>query len=131
MDAAQIVENMLRIMQSGWNNANGDEFAKPFAGKSQFTDIRGTFYQDASQQDLAGAHHGLFMSLYKGTRVTYKLIRASQIDQNTILANASAAMENAPAALQGANSSSITMVLNHIDGEWKIVAFHNTLVIQK
>ncbi|HUR30087.1 MAG TPA: SgcJ/EcaC family oxidoreductase [Saprospiraceae bacterium] len=131
MQIEEIVHSIIATLESGWNTGNGAEFARPFADISQFTDIRGTFHQNASPKALGEAHQGLFMSIYKGSKVTYQLVQASQIDDNTILANVSAALDAPSGPLAGKNSSAITMVITKTGEEWKIKAFHNTLVINR
>ena len=84
----EIVQKILNTLESSWNNANGTEFATPFADTSDFVDIRGSLYPNATQQQLGQAHHGLFMGIYKGSKVVYKLVQSILIDQNTILAHA-------------------------------------------
>lgn len=130
MDAKEIAQNILKTLESGWNNANGTEFAKPFADKSEFVDIRGTLYQNAAPQYVGEAHQGLFMSIYKDSKVKYDLIQSMLIDQNTILANASAALDAPTGPLAGKGTSTITMVITKSGDTWKIRAFHNTLVMK-
>lgn len=131
METQEIVRSIIATLESGWNNANGAEFAKPFAEVSQFTDIRGTFHQNASPQALGDAHQGLFMSIYKGSKVSYELVQATQIDEHTILANVKSQLDAPTGPLAGKNASAITMVLTRSNNDWKIVAFHNTLVINR
>jgi uncharacterized protein (TIGR02246 family) len=130
MDAKEIAENILNILENGWNNASGTEFAKPFADTSEFVDIRGTLYKNATAKYVGEAHQGLFMSIYKDSKIKYDLIQSKVIDQNTILANASAALDAPTGPLAGKGTSTITLVITGSGDAWKIRAFHNTLVMK-
>ena len=130
MDTKEITQNILQTLENGWNNADGREFAKPFADKSEFVDIRGTLYQNATPQYVGEAHQGLFMSIYKDSKIKYELAQSTLIDQNTILANARAALDAPTGPLAGKGTSTITMVITGSGDTWKIRAFHNTLVMK-
>jgi len=131
MNTKEIAQNILNTLEKGWNNANGTEFATPFADTSEFVDIRGTLYPSATKQLLGEAHQGLFMSIYKESKIVYKLVQAILIDQNTIIANASTELDAPTGPLAGKNASTITMVITKSDNTWKIRAFHNTLVMKQ
>lgn len=130
MDTKEIAQNILKILENGWNNASGTEFARPFADKSEFVDIRGTLYQNATPQYVGEAHQGLFTSIYKDSKVNYELIQSMLIDQNTILANARATLDAPTGPLAGKGASTITLVVTNSGAAWKIRAFHNTLVMK-
>jgi uncharacterized protein (TIGR02246 family) len=128
METQQIAQSILSTLENAWNSANGAEFAKPFADISEFVDIRGTYHQNAIPQYVGEAHQGMFMSIYKDSKVDYKLIQSVPIDQNTILVHASAELNAPSGPLAGISESMISMVLAGAEGNWKIRAFHNTLV---
>ncbi|MGB3080763.1 MAG: SgcJ/EcaC family oxidoreductase, partial [Saprospiraceae bacterium] len=115
MDTKEIAQNILNTLEKGWNNGNGAEFATPFADTSEFVDIRGTLYPSATRQLIAEAHHGLLMSIYKDSKIVYKLVQAMLIDQNTILANASTELNAPTGPLAGKNASTITLVITKSD----------------
>lgn len=131
MGTKEIAQNILNILEKGWNNANGTEFATQFADTSEFVDIRGTLYPNATRQLLGEAHQGLFMSIYKDSKIAYKLVQSILIDQNTIIANASTELDAPTGPLAGKNASTITMVITKSGDTWKIRAFHNTLVLKQ
>ncbi|MCC6866042.1 MAG: SgcJ/EcaC family oxidoreductase [Ignavibacteria bacterium] len=131
MDTKEITQNILAVMENGWNNTNGNEFAAPFKDISDFVDIRGVLHQNITRQKVADEHQGILMSIYKNSKVSYKCIQASLIDSNTILAHAGAELQAPTGPLAGKNSSVITLVLINSDGKWTIRAFHNTMVMKQ
>lgn len=128
MDIQEIAGNILQQLEKGWNNGNGTEFAEPFGEVSEFVNITGTLYPKQSRADIAAAHQDLFNGLYKDSRIVIKLLQAQQIDQNTMLVHTGTEMNSPAGPLAGRNESTITMVLIRSGDDWKIRAFHNTLV---
>lgn len=127
METKQIAQDILSTLESGWNNASGTEFSIPFADTSEFVDIRGTLYTNATPQQLGQAHQGLFMSIYKDSKVVYKHVQSTLIDANTILAHANTELDAPVGPLAGKNGSTVSMVIVRSGDDWKIRAFHNTL----
>lgn len=131
MGAIEITETVLKTIETGWNTANGTTFALPFDDVSDFIDIRGTLHQKVTRQYIGEAHQGLFMSIYKDSKISYSLIQAHSIDQNTIFANAKAALDAPSGPLAGKTASTISLVINKSGNDWKIKAFHNSLVAKQ
>lgn len=130
METKQIADNILNTLESGWNNASGAEFSIPFADASEYVDIRGTLHASATPQQLGQAHQGLFMSIYKGSKVVYEQVKSTLIDENTIIAYANAELDAPLGPLAGKNGSTVSMVLVRNGDNWKIRSFHNTLKIK-
>ncbi len=128
MEAEQISKGILKTLETGWNHANGTEFAQHFADTAEFVTIRGELHKNSSRKYLADAHQGLFMSIYKDSKVIYQLLQAVPIDSQTILVNAQTELDAPVGPLAGKNFSTVTLILVQSGGTWKIRAFHNTLV---
>lgn len=131
MENKKIVENILKVLEDGWNTASGATFAKPFMDVSEFVDVRGTLHQNATRQYLGQAHQDVFMNIYKDSKITYSLVQAQLIDDNTILANAKAVLDAPVGPLAGKSTSTISLVIIKTGDDWKIRAFHNTLVAKQ
>lgn len=131
MKALEISTTILKTLESGWNHASGTEYAKPFAELSDFVDIRGTLHKSSTKTYIGEAHQGIFGTIYKDSKVVYEPLQASYIDDNTIVAHAHTHLDAPVGPLVGKNSSTITMLLIQTEGEWKIRAFHNTLVAKR
>ncbi len=131
MEAKEITEPILKSMETGWNTANGTTFALHFDDVSDFVDIRGTLHQKVTRLYIGEAHQGLFMSIYKDSKISYSLIQAHSIDGNTIFANAKAVLDAPGGPLAGKSTSTISLVIIKSGTDWKIKAFHNTLVAKQ
>ena len=131
METQEISERILKTLEDAWNNGNGAEFSQPFADTCEFVDIRGSLHKNSTPKYIGNAHQGLFMSIYKDSKVVYQLIQATYIDNHTILANAQTELDSPAGPLAGKNFSTVTLILVESASAWKIRAFHNTLVAKR
>jgi uncharacterized protein (TIGR02246 family) len=128
MEATEISTGILVTLENGWNNASGAEFAQPFADTCEFVTIKGELHKNSTTKYIADAHQGIFMSIYKGSKVDYQLLQAMYINNQTILVNAKTELDAPTGPLAGKNSSTVTLILVKSGNAWKIRSFHNTLV---
>lgn len=128
METKKAVESMITSMQNAWNDANGNEFVKPFADTIEFVDIRGTLHSQSSRAYIAQAHNGLWKSIYKDSKILYELLQTIPLNDHTLLVNLKSTLDAPVGPLAGKNSSVITMVLVQTGKGWKVRGFHNTLV---
>jgi uncharacterized protein (TIGR02246 family) len=129
MNPTQICEPIVKHLEDAWNEASGEKFSQPFTTTSDFINIRGMFLSKATKQQVAAGHQHIFDTIYKGSTVKYNLADAELINGQTILAHIKTILNSPQGPLLGTNSSIITIVLIQEKDEWKIRAFHNTLVI--
>lgn len=128
MEAEQIAKPILKSLEEGWNKASGTDFVTRFADTSEFVTIRGELHRKSTKLYLANAHQGLFMSIYKDSKVVYQLLQAMYINEQTILVHVQTELDAPVGPLAGKNFSTVSLVLLQVGNEWKIRAFHNTLV---
>jgi uncharacterized protein (TIGR02246 family) len=131
MNTKKITQNIITMLENGWNNANGTEYAQPFADTAEFVDIRGVLHQNSTRQYLGEAHQRIFTSIYKDSKVAYNLVQVIPINDNTVVANVKAVLDAPSGPLAGKSASTITMVIVKSANTWKIRAFHNTLVAKQ
>lgn len=125
METKDISLNTIRILESAWNRASGEDFGKPFSKDSDYVDIRGDLH--FSDMAVAKGHQEIFDTIYKDSKIKLELIQANRIDSNTILAHVNAMLECPNGPLAGKTNSTISMILTKFDEDWMIRAFHNTL----
>ena len=130
METTFRVKQILDSMQTGWNNADGASFVKPFAALSQFVDIRGTLHANATIEQLATAHDGLFNSVYKGSKVFYKPVQVTDVNPGYLLLHVDAELEVPAGPMEGKHYSTISMLIETATSPWTIKAFHNTLKVK-
>jgi uncharacterized protein (TIGR02246 family) len=131
MNPIQICESIAKHLEDAWNAGSGEKFAEPFTSTSDFVNIRGMFLSKASKQQVAHGHQHIFDTIYKGSTLQYNVTDAEFINEDTILAHIKSELDSDFAELGGIRNSIITIVLIQEEDEWKIRAFHNTLIAQQ
>ena len=127
-EAARIVAIALESLESGWNSADGAKFAEPFAVDADFVAIRGDHHH--GQKSIAMGHQGIFTSIYLGSRIKYEVAGARRLTGDVILGRASSTLYAPSGPLAGVHQALASVILVQADGQWRIAAFHNTLVSQ-
>jgi len=125
-DLDRVVSPVLSRLESAWNAADGAAFAEPFTTDADFVNIRGEFHR--SKAAIGAGHQAIFDTVYKGSTVRYELEQARLLTPNVIVAQAKATLLAPQGPLAGEHNSLFTLVLVQQDQEWKVTAFHNTLI---
>lgn len=123
----RIVSEIVGDLERAWNAADGAAFARPFAEDADFVNIRGEHMR--TRAVIAQGHQGIFDSIYKGSRVRYEVAQVRALAPEVLLAHVKAALTAPTGPLAGEHPALFSMVLARVQGEWRIAAFHNTLVI--
>jgi uncharacterized protein (TIGR02246 family) len=114
-------------IQDAWNNADGAAFGAAFGPGTQFIDIRGVRHH-GGPDEIGRDHQGIFDSIYRGSVIRYELEEARRLTDDVVLVNGRATLDCPTGPLVGVHHAVSTVVLTPVDGEWRAVAFHNTLV---
>jgi uncharacterized protein (TIGR02246 family) len=124
----KIVSDIVGELERAWNSADGAAFARPFTDDADFVNIRGEHMR--TREVIGKGHQGIFDTIYKGSVVRYQVSAAREIAPAVLVAHVKSKL-NAPAGpLAGEHASLFTLVLVRQQDEWRIAAFHNTLVVQ-
>lgn len=122
-----IVAGFLKVLQQGWNDADGSAFAAPFVDACSFVDIRGALHH--GRETVAKGHDEIFSTIYSGTTIVLQLTDARFIAPGSIVAHSRAVLDAASGPFKGmASTQTIVAVREHGEGAWRIAAFHNTVV---
>jgi uncharacterized protein (TIGR02246 family) len=121
-----VANELIGRLEQAWNEADGRAFAEPFTADADFVDIRGEHHR--GQEAIAAGHQAIFDSIYKGSTINYKLIRARELSDDVILAHATGVLRVPSGPLAGEHNAVPSLVLVRGGDEWKIAGFHNTLV---
>ena len=122
----EIGKRILGRLEEAWNKADGEAFGRAFAEDADFVDIRGVHH--AGRMPIAMGHQAIFDSIYKGSVNRYEAVRARALADNAIYLLARSTLAAPTGPLTGENTAYFSMVLSRVGEEWKVVAFHNTLV---
>ena len=126
VDGERIVSDFVGELEQAWNAADGARFARPFAEDADFVNIRGDHVR--TRDAIAKGHQAIFDTLYKGSVVRYRVTGVRAIAPAVLLAHVKSTLTAPTGPLAGEHSSLLTVVLVQDHDEWRIAAFHNTLV---
>ena len=121
-----IVSDIVGELERAWNAADGAGFARPFAEDADFVNIRGDHFR--TREVIGKGHQAIFDTIYKGSVVRYQATDVRAIAPGVLVAHAKATLTAPTGPLAGEHGSLCTLVLVQHDNDWRIAAFHNTLV---
>ena len=122
----RIVSDLVSELERAWNTADGAAFGRPFAEDADFVNIRGEHFR--TREAIAKGHQGIFNTIYKGSVVQFQVIGVRAIAPVVLLAHVRSTLKAPTGPLAGEHSSLFTVVLVQDQHDWRIAAFHNTLV---
>jgi uncharacterized protein (TIGR02246 family) len=126
VDGERIVSNVVGELEKAWNAGDGAAFGRPFAEDADFVNIRGEHHH--TREVIANGHQGIFNTIYKGSVVRYQVTDVRAIAPQVLVAHVKSTLEAPTGPLAGEHSSLFTVVLVQDQNDWRITAFHNTLV---
>jgi uncharacterized protein (TIGR02246 family) len=122
----QLVSDLVGELEKAWNAADGVGFARPFAEDADFVNIRGEHFR--TRELIATGHQGIFNTIYKGSAVRYEVISVRTIAPSVLVAHVKSTLDAPTGPLAGVHNSLFSIVLVQDHHDWRIAAFHNTLV---
>ena len=122
-----VATTILEQLEQAWNAGDGAAFGAPFADESDFVNVRGEHHRGAD--NIAHGHQAIFDSIYAGSTVRFRLDIARPV-AGTILAVASSTLDAPSGPLKGIHNARFTMVIAEQGDDWRVTAFHNTLVAE-
>jgi len=122
----RIVSDLVGELEAAWNAADGSRFARPFAEDADFVNIRGEHLR--TREVVAKGHQAIFNTIYKGSVVRYEVAGVRAIAPAVLLAHVRSTLKAPTGPLAGEHNSLFSIVLVQDQDDWRISAFHNTLI---
>jgi|SRR5215211_251675 len=126
-DPAAVAAPIVKQAEKAWNDADGVAFGALFADEMDFVNVRGEHHRGDGAY-IGRAHQGIFDSIYAGSTVSFQPDVARVLAPGVVLALASSTLDVPHGPLQGIHHARMTMVITAQGDDWRIAAFHNTLV---
>ncbi len=126
VDITQIVSVIVSELENAWNAVDGARFGVPFTDDADFVTIRGEHMR--GREAIARGHQGIFDTIYKGSTVRYDLSSVRPIAPGVMVAHVKTQLNAPTGPLAGEHNSLFTLVLVQQQNDWRIAAFHNTLI---
>src|SRR4029453_13640251 len=122
----KIVSDIVGELERAWNSSDGAAFARPFTDDADFVNIRGEHMR--TREVIGKGHQGIFNTIYKGSVVRFQVSAARENPPAGLVAHVKNKLNAPTGPLAGEHGSLFTLVLVRQQDEWRIAAFHNTLV---
>lgn len=126
MDPEQIAEDVVGRLEQAWNAGDGTAYGEPFTVDADFVTIRGDHM--SGRPTIVAGHQQIFDTIYRGSTNRTRVLGARQLDDNVILAQVKATLNAPSGPLAGEHDALASVVLIDVEGDWRIAAFHNTLI---
>lgn len=128
LDANSIASALFAHLEAAWNAADGAASGEVFADETEFVNIRGEHLRGDGVM-IGRAHQGIFDTIYLGSTMRYEVDVARLLAPGCIVAVVTSTLDAPSGPLQGVHQSRITVVITERDGQWSIIAFQNTIVM--
>jgi uncharacterized protein (TIGR02246 family) len=127
-DPMAIAATAFDRLAAAWNRADGAAFGELFAGETDFVNIRGEHHRGDARL-IGQAHQAIFDTIYAGSTVEYHVDVARPLGLDAVLAVVTSRLVAPSGPLQGTNQSRISATFVRQGDDWRITAFHNTLIV--
>ena len=120
------LERLVGELEAAWNTADSDAFAEGFAIDADFVNVYGMYARGRAA--IAAGHHFIFTTIYKGSKVEYRVVAARELAAGVALVHVSARLNVPAGTMAGKHEAMWSGVATLLDDGWKFTAFHNTIV---
>jgi uncharacterized protein (TIGR02246 family) len=120
------IESIVAEMEKAWNAGDGSAFARHFAEDADFVNVFG--FHGKGRKAIADAHDRILSTVYKGSVNRYVVRQARMLAPGVALAHIRATLDVPIGPPSGRLEALPSGVFVCDTGEWKIAAFHNTLI---
>lgn len=120
------LERLVEELEDAWNAGDSDAFAAAFADDADFVNVYGM--HGRGRKAIANGHHFIFTTVYKDSKVEYRVVSARMLASGVALVHVSARLNVPGGPLAGTHEALWSGVATLCDDAWKFAAFHNTFV---
>ncbi len=120
------LEKLVEALEDAWNAGDSTAFAAAFAEDADFVNVYGMHARGRTA--IAKGHHFIFTTIYRHSKVEYRVVSVRMLAPGVALVHASARLNVPGGPLAGTHEAFWSGVATLIDDAWKFAAFHNTFV---
>jgi len=122
----QAINVLVQGMVRAWNAGSGTEFASYCEEDADFVNIYGAHAN--GQQAIAAGHDQIFRTVYAGSTLHFRVTQTRFLTDDIALVHVRARLVIPHGSMAGEKNAAPSMLMRRSGGEWKVAAFHNTLV---
>ena len=119
------IEKTVKVLVNAWTGGDGTKFASPFTEDADFMVWFGLHL--TGKQEIASGHDFLFKDFYANTVWNLKVEKIKFIGEEVALVHCAGAVVKKGGPEPDEPDAVPLLVLNKIDGQWKIAALQNTI----
>ncbi len=120
------IRDLVRTVEEGWNTGSGERFAAPFAEDSDYVVVNGMHAKGRAM--IADGHQQIFDTIYRGSRNQATIRSVRWLREDVAVAHVEWRLRFQQGDTMREAAAINTMALTKDDGDWHVVAFHNTPV---
>jgi uncharacterized protein (TIGR02246 family) len=130
--AAEIVADIAKRFEAGWNANDGVAYVEPLTDDADYITIQGL--HASGRQALAEGINALYATVYKGSVISIEATKVRVLAPGTIMAQLQHNLTLDPAVVDGPTdivTLASVVVTEQADGGWRVAALHNTVVAEE
>ncbi len=120
------LEIIVADLACAWNSADAARFAEQFAFDGEQVNIFGA--QLHGRREIEERHAKVFQSVFRESINTLRIVDASLVASDVLLARISSTVDVPHGTLKGELQTIASVVLHRRGARWEIILFHNTRV---
>ena len=122
------IEALVQTFIDGWNAADGDLCARPFAEDADFTAVTGVHIRGRGL--IAQGHKEILATVFRGTTNSATVDEILFLRPDVAVANVTFRFVGEPNPLKGSKAS-CGMVCTKDNGQWSIAVFRNMVPFER
>jgi uncharacterized protein (TIGR02246 family) len=127
-DEAAMRENV-RHLENGWNTKSGALFAKPFAADADYVVINGMHIR--GREAIEQGHQHIFDTIYQNSTLSLSVKQIRLLRPDVAVVHVLGHNKTRLGEETREMDAIVTLVMTKEKGDWKIVAFQNTLITEQ
>ena len=121
-----VARTVLQQLEEAWNAGDGEAYGRVFTEDATFVNIQGALHHGAAA--IGAGHHQIFTTIYAGSVNRMRLVDASQVADDVLVANSRHTLDCPHGPLAGTHEAMVTSVIVRSGEQWRIAASQTTLV---
>ncbi len=122
----QALHKIVEQLESAWNRGDSVAWADLFVEDADFVHILGGHF--TGRTSIERGHRTIFDTIYKGSTNKFVVEKVRLVGDHVAIVFVFATLRLTTPGMPPQLNARPTMVLERRDGDWKIVAFQNTLI---
>jgi uncharacterized protein (TIGR02246 family) len=120
------LQRLVETLEDAWNAGDSSAFAAGFAEDADFVNVYGM--HGRGRTAIADGHHFIFTTIYKESKVEYRVVSMRMLASDVALVHVSARLNVPVGPMAGTHEALWSGVATLCGDAWKFAAFHNTFV---